>query len=263
MKAIQIIKTIILFGFGAFLSNLIISGQFRQYVHPRFEIALIMADCFFFLLAIVQATISFFDQQQPHDHYCDHDHHHHDQHDCQDNHGHQQGFKRELITCALLALPLICAFCFPFSSLGSDMVGKKTTNPTTQVNTGAIVASDQEDAWDPIISDDKFLTTMMILYSQPADYVKQNIEFSGFVYHQDNFPEDCFLVARYAISCCAADAQVTGLLCRFPNQQKIPNDQWVRAKGKITVESYQGHDIPVVEGYSLQLTEALQNPYVY
>jgi len=261
MKAIQIIKTIILFGFGVFLSNLIISGQFAQYVHPRFEIALIIACCCFFLLAIVQVAITFSDQQQPHDHHCDHDHHDHQED--YDHLEHQQDFKRELITCALLAFPLIFAFCFPSSSLGSDMIAKKTSTPTAQVNTGAASVLGQEMSWDPMISDDKFLATMMVLYSQPAAYVKQDIEFSGFVYHQDDFPKDCFLVARYAISCCAADAQVTGLLCRFPDQQKIPDDQWVRVKGEIAVESYQSQEIPVVEGSSLQLTEALQNPYVY
>ncbi|MDD2212254.1 MAG: TIGR03943 family protein [Clostridia bacterium] len=249
MKVVQFIKTLILLGFGTLLSNLIISGQYRQYVHPRFEIALIVACGFFFILAVVQGVNTFSEHEENHPH-----------HHC---HAHQTDFKHEVTVCVLLALPLIFSFCLPASNLGSDMVGKKTSSPVRQGKAFVFAQTGQANEWNPVIEDNTFLISMMILYAQPADYAGKEIEFSGFVYHQDNFPEGTFLLARYAITCCAADAQVTGLLCRFPESREIPNDQWLRVKGKIVIESYQDCDIPIVDVSSLQSIQTPGNPYVY
>lgn len=248
MKAAQFIKTLILLGFGAWLSNLIISGQYRQYVHPRFEIALIFACGFFFILAVVQVVNTFPEQEDHHQHHC---------------HDHPTDLKHELTVCVLVALPLICAFLLPASSLGSDMVGKKTSSPVAQRNTSTFAQAAQTDEWNPVIEDNTFLVSMMHLYGQPADYAGKEIEFCGFVYHQDDFPDGAFLLARYAITCCAADAQVAGLLCRFPDSQEIPDDQWLRVKGQITVEAYQGSEIPMVDANSVQTVQTPGNPYVY
>ncbi len=240
MKTIQLFKTMILLGFAIFIGQLLVSGNLDQYVHPRFSVSLSMGGCFFVLLAIIQ-TGRFFSA------------HHYE--DC--------GFKHELLTCLLLAMPLICALLIPSSTLGADMIDKKTTTPASQVNTGSSANIQQQNEWDPLIREDRFLAAMMVLYLQPSDYVNRDIEFSGFVYHQDDFPEGCFLVARYGITCCTADAQVTGLLCRFPEERKIADDQWVRIRGKITVQSFQERDIPVVEVSSLQFIKAPSDPYVY
>jgi putative membrane protein len=250
MKAVKLIKLLILFSFGLFLINLTIGGEFVQYVHPRFKIALLLAGIFFFLLTVVQVVNTFLQKEVYAHHHCE-------------AHSHPADLKHELVVCVLLALPLVFALCLPSSSLGSDMVDKKTSNPAVQRGTAAQVEAGQNKEWNPMINDDLFLANMMVLYAKPADYAGKDIEYSGFVYHEDDFPDNTFLLARYAIVCCTADAQVTGLLCRFPESEKINNDQWVRIKGSITVESYQGNDIPLVEVSSLQYIKTPDNPYVY
>jgi uncharacterized repeat protein (TIGR03943 family) len=186
----------------------------------------------------------------------------HAHHHC-DGHEHQADLKHELVVCALLALPLVFALCLPVSSLGSDMVNKKTSNPAIQKGVGVQAQAGQNKGWNPIIDDDSFLASMMILFEKPADYAGKQIEFSGFVYHQDDFPDNTFLLARYAIVCCTADAQVTGLLCHSSESANFKNDQWVKIKGNIIVHSYQGYDVPMVEVSDLQNIKKPGNPYVY
>ncbi|MEN6327806.1 MAG: TIGR03943 family protein [Syntrophomonas sp.] len=240
MKAIHIIRAAIFFGFGYFILQLLGSGDIDKYIHPRFDPGLQLSCWVFFILGLVQIGQLF---GMPH-------HHQH------------TNLKREVLACALLAFPLIFGFFDSTDVLGSYMIEKKENNPARAMPVSSSPPAKQA-SWEAVIDDNRFLATMIILYSNPADYVNKEIEFTGFVYHQDDFPSDCFLAARFGITCCAADAQVTGLLCHFQKQQDLPQDQWIRVKGVLQSQPFMSQEVPVVEVSSLQFIDPPENPYVY
>ena len=239
MKSLQIIRATILFVFGYYIIQLLSSGDISKYIHPRFLLGLQLSCGVFLILGLVQLWQVY-----------------------RTGHHHHPNLKREALICAILAFPLICGVFNPTAVLGSYMIEKKDSNPARSIPVSSSPAN-QEDSWEPVINDNQFLAAMMILYGSPTDYLNRDIEFTAFIYHQDNFPSDCFLAARFGITCCAADAQVTGLLCHFQNQEKLPQDQWVRVKGMLHVQSFMSSEVPIVEVSSLQLIEPPKNPYVY
>lgn len=243
MKTVHIIRTVILFAFTFFLVYLLGKGATGQFVHPRFIWGLEASCGVLAILGAVQFKQIFIS-----------------------SHHHSPPARRDWLACVLLALPLLLFLLIPASTLDSYMAEKKESSlaAATQSSsqpTGSTACA--QDDWEPEVSDQNFMATMIILYSDPGNYIDKPIEFSGFVYKQKDFPQDCFLAARYGITCCAADAQITGLLCHFNGVEPPSKDQWVKVKGTIKLHTYQNQVIPVVEIGMLQLTNPPATPYVY
>lgn len=244
MRTLEGTRCGILLTFATLLLVLLINGNAVNYVHPRFQWGLTLSCAVLFLLAAVRIGRLW------------NGHHH----------SYAQPQRRPWLACFIMILPL-CFAVLPDSTLGSYMVEMKEKDPAaTQSTTNTAppsTASAVVQAWDPVIKDEEFTTVMMMLYNKPEDYTDQEIEYVGFVYHQEDFPEDSFVAARFAIICCAADAQVAGLLCHFPEAATLKKDQWVRIKGRIQTRMYQSRVIPVVEVSMVQMVKPPLNPYVY
>lgn len=103
--------------------------------------------------------------------------------------------------------------------------------------------------------------TAIDLYLDP--FIGKTIELSGFVYRQDDFPSDQFVVARFGVTCCTADALPYGVMVTLTNAKDYPNDTWVKVKGTISKTTYQGEDIILVDVKKIQKIPEPNSPYVY
>ncbi|WP_284286326.1 TIGR03943 family putative permease subunit [Alicyclobacillus fastidiosus] len=63
--------------------------------------------------------------------------------------------------------------------------------------------------------------------------IGRNVSIEGFVYHPPGFPNNTFILTRYFIYCCIADAEPVGILVKSPTSQTVTNNQWVSVNGKI------------------------------
>ncbi|MFB5193210.1 TIGR03943 family putative permease subunit [Alicyclobacillus fastidiosus] len=63
--------------------------------------------------------------------------------------------------------------------------------------------------------------------------VGRNVSITGFVYHPPRFPYNTFILTRYFIFCCIADAEPVGILVQSQKSQTLTNDEWVSVNGKI------------------------------
>ncbi|CFJ17387.1 TIGR03943 family protein [Brevibacillus sp. AY1] len=117
----------------------------------------------------------------------------------------------------------------------------------------------------PIIKlDDKvFLDglTAMELYAKP--FSGKEVETMGFVYHQSDFSEQQFVVARFSVSCCTADANVFGILVEDSEAKKYEIDSWVKVRGKLELRSANGYDMLVLRASQVEKVDAPKDPYVY
>ncbi|MEW9697791.1 TIGR03943 family protein [Paenibacillus sp. SI8] len=96
-----------------------------------------------------------------------------------------------------------------------------------------------------------------------TNFIGKKIELSGFVYREDNMKNDQFVVGRFAVSCCSADAMPYGVMITFPTAQNYTKDMWVKVTGTIQNGSYNGNDIFTIQANKIEKIEAPASPYIY
>lgn len=113
------------------------------------------------------------------------------------------------------------------------------------------------------IKDTDYIPVMNIIENNTDQFVGKKIEVSGFVYHEKGFKDNQFVVARFGISCCAADASVYGLLSTLENASALKKDTWVHIKGIIQKTTYNGENVPYIQVQRIESIRKPDNPYVY
>jgi putative membrane protein len=92
---------------------------------------------------------------------------------------------------------------------------------------------------------------------QPADV-------TGFVYRDVRFDAPGqFMVARFAISCCVADASAIGLIVQWPKASVLARDSWVHVQGRFSVQDINGQRTPILLADAVDLTTQPEHPYLY
>lgn len=116
-----------------------------------------------------------------------------------------------------------------------------------------------------INSENRRLIEWVNLFNQnpePSQYEGEKVKVSGFVLKDDDLPEDYFMIARFIISCCAADARPIGIPVHYnPTEQTLENDQWIELKGSLFTTELDGESIPAIELSQYQTIPIPENPY--
>lgn len=113
------------------------------------------------------------------------------------------------------------------------------------------------------MNDENFIAVTRILDQWGSEFVGKRIEYFGFVYREEDFEEDQFVIARFGISCCAADASVYGTIATYGEAAKLENDEWVRVEGTLSTTMYHDVEIPMIEIHQLVKVKQPKDPYVY
>ncbi|MBS4220252.1 TIGR03943 family protein [Bacillus sp. FJAT-49711] len=114
-----------------------------------------------------------------------------------------------------------------------------------------------------IVDDDHYLAILNILHEDPSLFVGKEIEIIGFVYKEPDFNEDQFVVARFGVSCCIADASVYGIISTMDGFENIEEDQWVQATGKLSTTTMNDWELPFLQITNVKKMNEPENPYVY
>lgn len=164
---------------------------------------------------------------------------------------------------ALFLLPLILALICPPQMLSPEVISKKGLfnvlrgHATTCTSTHApapVFASNQPI----IINDENFLAIMETLWEDTDAYLGRELEMLGFVYEDPLLGPDDFVLARLMMTCCAADAEVAGLLCRYSERRQLTPGQWVTVRGKLAKMPYYNVAAQaVIDMPYLQVTEII------
>lgn len=114
-----------------------------------------------------------------------------------------------------------------------------------------------------VIKEENFLAWTEELYTSPEKYNGKEIEVVGFVFRDEGFEKNEFVPARYYMSCCAADMQPVGILCRDENAHVLENNSWVSVKGTIDIGEYKGSKMAIIMVRSVEKTQKPENEIVY
>lgn len=178
----------------------------------------------------------------------------------------------------IVLLTALSPLIFSPQSLGSTMISQKGmwtfggSNPMTALQRPAgqpdnfnrsvvkqLPADNKLEANEDVIqlTDRNFIVKFAKIQRHPQEYVGKEIELDGFLVHHPLMDHDKYLIARYAIVCCAADAQVLGFAVL--DQAAYPDDTWIKLRGKIAADQENLY----LKVTSVQRLATPANPYLY
>jgi len=98
---------------------------------------------------------------------------------------------------------------------------------------------------------------------EPTHYQGQKVVIEGFVLRDPSMPAGQVAVAKFILTCCAADARVLSLpvLSEHTVLATLPNDVWVRVEGIMEVVEENGARQLVVKPNVVQQIPIPDNPY--
>lgn len=236
-------KTIVLFGLALYFIYNIISGNLTHYINVRFAWLAYVAVVIFGLLGAVSAYEILRPRRKQHDedelHPADHTH-------GQVSWG----------VLAITAIPLVLGTLIPSQPLGASAIDGSIS--TSAVNTGSVnILTSNPLEWNVLDWLRAFNKSANL-----AEFTGQQADLIGFVYLEPEMTQGQFMVARFTMSCCVADASAIGLPVVWTDG--VPNDtQWVRVRGSFQLGEFRGQQIPVLHATSVESVEQPAHPYLY
>jgi uncharacterized repeat protein (TIGR03943 family) len=101
------------------------------------------------------------------------------------------------------------------------------------------------------------------LASSPATLAGLPVDVVGFVYREPDMSAAQFMVSRFTLSCCVADAFAIGLPVFSEQAAELKEGDWVRVRGTLFVGDFRGEATPIIEPTSIEIVTAPQQPYLY
>ncbi|MCC5606561.1 TIGR03943 family protein [Nostoc sp. CHAB 5834] len=102
------------------------------------------------------------------------------------------------------------------------------------------------------------------VYPEPDSYTGQKVKVEGFVIHPPDIGKEYLFLARFVLTCCAADAYPVGLPVKLPNNQEAYSpDTWLEVEGQMVTENLAGKRQLTIAATSLKKIPQPQNPYSY
>lgn len=241
----RLLQTLILAGMGIYLLVKILGGTLYFYINDRFLWLVATGAGIFLLLAL--AAFRRWRAEAAHAHAHDHAHH-----------GHSHGSRWSLL---IVALPLLLGFLVPAKPLDSGALAARGISTNLGAGSGGgqtsqlSVPADQRSILDWVRAFN-FSADPNELAGEPADVV-------GFVYHDPRLPDNQFLVSRFTVTCCVADAFAVGIIVQTDDAAAWAGNAWVHVQGTIAVGSLDGEPAPVVLAESIKPVPVPPQPYLF
>ncbi len=102
------------------------------------------------------------------------------------------------------------------------------------------------------------------VYPEPEAYAGQAVKVSGFATHIPGWPDNIFMITRFVLTCCAADAYPVGLPVELPPGTDRPKpDTWLEVTGSMTTQTLDNKRQLVIGEATLTEIPEPRTPYEY
>jgi putative membrane protein len=238
----RFLQAFILLALCIFLIDKLLSGKLSLYINIRYAPLTV-----FGILVLGMMTLALVrDPKTEHDHQdSNHDHNH----------------SASIRALAILFVPLLIAFLIPSRPLDASAATTRGMN----VSAPLIGSSSQTRQFEATADTRNILDWIRIFNSgtDPAPYLGQTAKVTGFVYHDPRLPANQFIVSRFVITCCAADASAIGMIVIWDQSKELADSAWVEVKGPVQSAQLGGQPIPLIQAVLVQPLEQPQEPYLY
>lgn len=170
------------------------------------------------------------------------------------------------LAALVVMVPLVINALVPSTGLASYAVGKRASVDfsalTTQMTTdyeAELARAEQLDQEYPELTIAQILT---LAGQDPAHAEGRKLSGIGFVHHEERLPQGVFMLVRFRMSCCAADAQPVYLPVRWRGAADLEGDQWVKVRGVLTYAEIGGQRAPLLEADHVDPVKRPRNQYM-
>lgn len=244
MRATPSLKALLLILMALFFAAILVDGKLYYYIGPRFAWLALVAVCLFILLAGAYNLV-----RRGNDH-SGHDDHPHD-------HEHAPDTQESIWPVLITAIPLILAVVVPAKPLGADAIASRG------VSTGFAGRGSTAITVDPSARTVLDWAQAISATSDPSALDGQQADAIGFVYRDPRFGRNQFMLTRFAITCCVADALAIGVVVQSEKSPQLQADSWVHVKGPFKSGQLDGQSMPVLMAVEVSPIQPPDQPYLY
>lgn len=247
LRSYRTFQALILAGLGIFLLSKVMDGRVLFYISQRFVILVLLASLALIILAQLvlrerpplRADESLSQDVEEHDH--DHD---------------RQGW-----VLWLVALPLLVGVLVPERPLGASALESRGMNTTSGLAArGSMALSIELPPAQRTVLD---WIRIFGEHEDPQVFTGQAVDVTGFVYHDARLEQDQFMVGRFTIACCVADAMALGMVVDWKEAAKLPDNGWVRVQGVLRAAEVDGKLLPAIEAQQVEGIPQPEHPYLF
>ncbi|PYI50803.1 TIGR03943 family putative permease subunit [Paenibacillus flagellatus] len=117
---------------------------------------------------------------------------------------------------------------------------------------------------DPmVVKEELYMETLTTLDLYAASFAGKKVKLSGFVYRDETMNDKQFVIGRFAVQCCSADAAPFGVLVEFDRANLYATDEWLELTGTIGRTTFNGSELLVVKAEKIARIEPPKEQYVY
>jgi len=228
------LKCAVLIGMGLYLMTLILTNRLSNYINLQFGWLTLMSA----VLLLGLGVWSFWQMRTPAVHGVAH-------------------LPIQLSSVLVLSIPLLLGFAVPSQPLGADSItGGVSLNPVG----GSTVQSYVKPPLERNILEwlREFSNT-----ANPAAFDGMEVDVVGFIYREPDMAANQFMVARFTMSCCVADAFAIGLPVEADSIAELPDGTWIRVKGTLKAGTFNGSAVPVITPSAIDPIDTPDQPYLY
>jgi len=240
-----VFKTVLLLGFSAYFAYTIASGNLNYYINLRFAWLSYVAVVIFGALGLSNLwalrDVTGYAASRV-------------------NGGHADR-RPSFATLLMVAIPL---------TLGTATVLTDNVQPLgiDAINNGVSLSSNFGGGMsiaqkDPLTRDVLDWSRVFSGEESPSVFNGQPAKLLGFIYTEPSYPDGRFMVARFTMSCCVADASALGLPAAYEGLDSLKAGDWVTVEGTFQTETFLGKQVPVLQVAKLETIDAPQQPYLY
>ncbi|MBK8020222.1 MAG: TIGR03943 family protein [Chloroflexi bacterium] len=245
------LKAAILLGLGLYFVYNILTGNLTNYINLRFAWLSYVAAALFLIIGLYSIWHLLTAHRKGHAH------EHNDQHDHDHAHeGHSHGAISWPVL-AIVSVPLLLGTLIPSRPLGAEAV-------SGGVNVSAVESAEVTTLSIPAL--ERNVLDWLRAFNREADMARfdgEPVDVVGFIYREPTFADDQFMVARFTVSCCVADASAIGLAVQSQDTASLEQGSWVRVQGTLHLADFRGERLPVVQAERIDRVDQPEHPYLY
>lgn len=113
------------------------------------------------------------------------------------------------------------------------------------------------------VQEELYIETLTTLDLYAEQFTGKTVRLSGFVYRDDSMNARQFVVGRFSVQCCSADAAPFGVLVEYDRAGLYAVDEWVDITGTIGRTKLEGMELMVVKATQVAKIKPPKEQYVY
>ena len=152
-----------------------------------------------------------------------------------------------VIKAAVLIVPVFFLWSVYGRSLGTDAFAKKALNPGQIITKGESIPVES-----PAGASGNQAISLLELLSDAEKFEGKRVTTEGMVYRSKQTGENAFMLFRFAVVCCAADALPLAVTVKNDAAGTFGNDSWVKVEGLFKLETVNGRQVAGIAADMIQ-----------